>query len=151
MNDPNRANEKYLSVVYVSTATEEFDKQALADLLAVSQANNCQVGVTGMLLHHDGSFIQAIEGPPDAVRQLHTRITEDSRHTGIITLLEYEIDEREFGEWQMGFRDLGALDHGERDGYSDLLNSNDLPAGLAGDPARSKKLLLSFRDTIRIN
>lgn len=99
---------RYLSIVYVSTATVEFTKADLAALLETSRTNNRLVNVTGMLLHHDGSFMQAIEGPHDEVRALHTRITNDRRHTGIMNLLECEIDQREFGDWQMAFRDIGS-------------------------------------------
>lgn len=151
METAESAHENYLSVVYVSTATAPFTKDELAELLQKSQERNRLVDVTGMLLHHDGSFIQAIEGPPTAVRELHNKIVADARHSGIITLLESDIAEREFGEWQMAFRDLTSLSEEERSGYSEFLNSTDLPADFASDPGRSKKLLLSFRNGLNIN
>ena len=151
MHTPESVNEQFLSVVYVSTATEPFTRDELAELLEKSRHRNRQVEITGMLLHHDGSFIQAIEGPPAAVRALHHKIVGDPRHTGIITLLEAQIETREFGEWEMAFRDLASLGASERDGYSDFLNSKDLPGHFASDPSRSKKLLLSFKSGLNIN
>ena len=151
MNENETSPKRYLSIVYVSSATEQFGKDELAALLETSRTNNRLANVTGMLLHHDGCFIQAIEGPPDAVRALHTRITMDPRHTGITNLLEREIDEREFGEWQMAFRDLAAADEQQRAGYSDLFNrAANQSADFADRPARAQRLLLSFRETARI-
>ena len=66
-------------VLYVAAARNPFSREELAALLAKSRANNERDGVTGMLLYRDGLFIQALEGPPGAMRALLARIRADSR------------------------------------------------------------------------
>lgn len=141
--------EHYLSVVYVSTATELFTPDELVLLLDKSRKYNSLASITGMLLHDSGNLMQVIEGPPEAVRELEAKIHGDPRHSGIITLLEAEIEEREFGDWSMAFRNTIAADDGQPDGYSKLLNSKQQAEELAADPSRAKTLLLSFRSSLR--
>ena len=82
--------------VYVSSAVDLMSSDELLKLLTVSRNNNSQIGITGMLLHKDGNFIQAIEGPEDQVRKLLEKIRKDSRHRGVITLVEGYTDQRQF-------------------------------------------------------
>ena len=62
-----------------------------------------------MLVHKGGNFLQALEGPEDAVRATMQRISHDQRHRSIIKLHEGYHDERLFREWAMGFEDVGGL------------------------------------------
>ena len=59
-----------------------------------------------MLLYKDGNFMQALEGPDDAVRALFATIRSDERHRGVILLLEQQIEQRSFSDWTMGFQNL---------------------------------------------
>lgn len=45
-------------LVYLSSAVELFREEELKDLLATSRLNNEKLHVTGMLLYHEGNFIQ---------------------------------------------------------------------------------------------
>ena len=47
-------------IVYVSTATREYDRDELERILAVSRKNNSLDGVTGMLCYHGGTFFQML-------------------------------------------------------------------------------------------
>jgi hypothetical protein len=60
-------------VFYSSAALVPFSDAELTDLLAVSRANNLRLGVTGMLLYHDGSFLQALEGEETIVERLYAK------------------------------------------------------------------------------
>ena len=51
---------EFLSVVYSSIATVPFDEVDLALLLATSRMNNEAKGITGVLLHREGHFMQAL-------------------------------------------------------------------------------------------
>jgi hypothetical protein len=86
-----------------------------------------------MLLYVDGSFIQVLEGEPDAVQETYTRILADSRHHQVYKLLDEPITVRDFPDWSMGLRDLTAL------------ADNDLPEkarhfryGFGGDAIRGR-------------
>lgn len=82
-----QAAESLLEIVYMSsTVTAAFPETALGDILASSRRRNAGLGVTGVLLYQAGTFVQLLEGPPEAVRHLYQdRIQADSRHRGFVT------------------------------------------------------------------
>lgn len=137
------------SSTYISSAVALFTSSELAALLAEARAFNAEMGVTGMLLYHEGSFMQALEGEKSVVLALRERIYADPRHRGIITLDEQELQERQFGEWSMGFRDLTSATLRALPGYSDILITPFTGTEIAGSPARCRRLLLSFKSTLR--
>lgn len=92
------------SVVYTSVATMPIDNVVLKDILAASTRNNKALQLTGLLLYFDGTFIQVLEGPAENVDMMIERIKRDSRNKNMTILLDNEIEEREFGEWDMGFK-----------------------------------------------
>jgi len=51
------------ALVYVSSATELLSDQALDELLQGARSTNERIGVTGVLLHCEGNFMQYVEGP----------------------------------------------------------------------------------------
>ena len=108
-------------VTYLSAATAPLDAAGLQALLTVSRRNNARLGITGMMLYHDGSFLQILEGPEDAVNGLYDRISQDSRHGGMIRMLAAPVTTRAFPDWQMGLVQLSELDPGQRDGVLSLI------------------------------
>ena len=134
-----------VSLIYVSSAVQLFSQAELLALLETSRRNNIQAGITGMLLYKDGNFMQAIEGAPVEIRRLHERISRDPRHAGLITLSERRIEQRQFSDWSIGFRNLS--DPGLRgvQGYNEFLNTPLTGAEFSGEPSRAEKLLLSFK------
>src|SRR5450432_1257585 len=93
-------------LVYASTATKPFTKPELRELLGKSERNNVKLGLTGMPLYKDGNFMQVLEGEKEVVMKLATTIEADTRHKGVIVLLQGEREQRDFPDWSMGFRDL---------------------------------------------
>ncbi len=135
-----------LSLTYVSSAVELFSKSELKHLLAVSLENNAKRGVTGMLLYKEGNFMQVLEGDEREVRIVfYEKISADTRHKGIIVLLQGPVAERRFPHWDMGFRDLDSLGAQDIPGYSEFLNTPLSGREFLADPTRSQKLLLSFK------
>lgn len=90
-----------ICLIYFSSAVGEIDAGELSRILEVSRRNNTSAGVTGLLCHNDGSFLQFLEGPRDAVQATFDRISSDPRHADVILVESAEIDERAFGEWSM--------------------------------------------------
>lgn len=132
-------------LVYVSMSAEDISKEDLLDILAKSRDENSKAGITGMLLHKDGNFMQVLEGEETAVRALYQRIILDPRHRGILTLVEGHREKRHFADWSMGFQDLGAPEARSTPGYSEFL---DLPLTadvFSKDPGRCEKLLWAFK------
>lgn len=99
-------------LVYRSMANREFSFDDLKKLLVRARMRNKVLGVTGMLVFHDGSFLQALEGEKRAVNEIFGRILNDARHRDL-TILHQGAgpDARVFGDWSMGFADFtGAAD-----------------------------------------
>lgn len=132
------------SLTYVSSAVSPFTSRELRELLEISNRNNTRQAVTGMLLYKDGNFMQSLEGEEAAVRDTHQRIANDSRHRGLITLVQGPTPGRQFAQWSMGFRDLGA-DIDNPEGYSEFLNLPLTGQEFSSNPSKAQKLLLMFR------
>lgn len=103
------------TVIYTSAASPELSEDDLNLILEASRSNNEADGLTGMLLHAEGSFIQVLEGDAEIVDRTYKRIIKDSRHQLVMKLYEIEIEERNFPNWSMGCR---------------IAQSGDLPPGL---------------------
>lgn len=132
------------SLTYVSSAIALFTARELRELLECCNENNRRQSITGMLLYKDGNFMQVLEGERPAVLALHAKISNDPRHRGLITLLQGEMPGRQFPDWSMGFRDLGAeVDHPQ--GYSEFLNVPLTGKEFQSDPSKAQKLLLAFK------
>lgn len=135
-----------LRLVYVSAAARPFDAPALAELLRASRARNAADGLTGMLLYHDGSFIQVLEGPEPAVRACYARIQRDRRHVRVTTVFEEEDGERAFAEWSMGFLDPAAVRPADLAAFTPFLEHRaDADAGTGA----VREALLVFRESVR--
>ncbi len=90
------------TVVYVSASV--LDEPDLEGIIAAARRNNAAIGVTGVLLFADGNFIQALEGPPEAISLTLARIRNDVRHRRILELYRTPIEARNFPDWSMGCR-----------------------------------------------
>jgi len=111
-------------IIYLSSATQLFDNQELQDILEVSNKNNEQQGVTGLLLYSDGNIIQVLEGEKETVQAIYKKIAQDSRHHSIITLKNGELAERNFPDWSMGFKTISSKAFSEIAGFKDLRNQS---------------------------
>ena len=138
-----------ITLVYVSSATHLMAESELIDLLRTCRDNNAKAGITGMLLYKDGNFMQAIEGPEDAVTHLHRKILADPRHKGLITLVREPINTRQFGDWSMAFRNVDLLSETEREAYSEFLNEPFTEESFGSNPNKALKLLIAFKKNAR--
>ena len=133
-----------IHLIYCSAAVRSFNRGELAELLSRARANNARLGITGMLLHIEGSFFQVLEGAPDAVDGLFDAIRRDARHRQLTVIIREPVAARTFGEWTMGYADITPA---ELDG---IVGANDFFAGGESftrlGEGRAKKLLAAFRD-----
>jgi hypothetical protein len=91
-------------LVYVSrwaNVLGEDGEAALHRIVAASMGKNRLSDVTGLLLAHEGWFIQALEGPETAVAPLMSTISRDPRHRCLRVLCEGEAEGRMFQDWNM--------------------------------------------------
>jgi Sensors of blue-light using FAD len=115
------SKEKIYFITYFSSARKKFSDDELHSLLKNAREYNTKVGVTGMLMYYDGSFVQVLEGNKEAVNEVFERINKDNRHYQIIKIKEgFEI-ERVFDEWSMAFYSFRNEDFLNQDGFKRLV------------------------------
>ena len=137
-----------LSIIYASSAVKLFTEEEILELLEKSQQNNEKSGITGMLLYHDGNFIQVIEGPNEAVVELYNTIKKDRRHHHVTLLGQDPIPERQFANWTMGFRNLKKLSPEAQVRFDSFLTDDFTPSFFKEKPTRAYILLMSFKETM---
>jgi hypothetical protein len=130
--------------VYASAATHQFEAAELTALLEQARRHNDAAGLTGMLLHTEGSFFQVLEGVPDAVEALYARIELDKRHEQVTKIVSEAIPHRSFAHWTMGFTQVSRKDLALISGTNDFFSGSSCFLGL--DSGRAKKLLAAFRE-----
>jgi hypothetical protein len=109
--------------IYVSDAVNGAgsDLQSLAEILGVSDANNRRDRLTGVLLHHDGRFLQAVEGGRVDLDRLIRKLKSDRRHTNLRFLDDGPAPHRRHGDTPMRLLSMTTEGHA-------LLNGADLGA-----------------------
>jgi hypothetical protein len=127
-------------LVYASAARRLFNPLELAELLKKARAKNHKLGISGILLYHEGSFLQVLEGEENAVKSLYRTIQADERHWRVLALREGPVGARSFDTWSMGFVSLDpAL---LREAGRHALSSN---GSLTEDSSEALRLLDRFR------
>jgi Sensors of blue-light using FAD len=62
-----------------------------------------------MLVFHDGTFLQALEGEQRAVYEIFASIRDDIRHRDVDVLHRGPgPEQRVFGDWSLGFADVSG-------------------------------------------
>jgi Sensors of blue-light using FAD len=93
-------------MLYRSVEAYEMDTADMLKLLLDARSYNIHSDITGLLLHHEGCFMQVLEGPREQVRALYDRIVVDPRHRDVVLEWDAAVDERLFPDWQMGFAEV---------------------------------------------
>ena len=130
--------------IYASAATSSFEAADLSALLQAAREKNERLGLTGLLLHTEGTFFQVLEGQAEMVDALYATIELDKRHAQVTKIIREPIAHRVFDEWTMGFSDLTREQLTEMDGTSDFFGEARCFTEL--DAGRAKKLLDAFRN-----
>ncbi len=133
-------------IIYASIETRPMSEPELITLLKFAREKNTRLAVTGMLLHCDKSFIQALEGPKDTIMDLFRVIKEDPRHHRMVVLFEGPIRKRNFSQWSMGFKRPSADDISSIEGYTPFFELGDDPKAIQRYSGVALKLLEAFRD-----
>jgi len=133
-------------IIYASAATRPIEEDELVGMLKRTREKNKRLGITGMLLHCDGSFIQAIEGPKAQVMDLINVIRKDLRHNRMAVLFEGPIKTRSFSQWSMGFNRPSQEELAGIEGYTPYLEVGDDPQAIKNYSSVAIKLLAAFRE-----
>ncbi len=114
-------------LVYVSSASRLMSEYDLLALLNEARSNNEQLGITGMLVYCNGTFIQVLEGEEAVVERLFQKIESDLRHRRCFLLMRQRQQSRAFEGWSMGFRAMNPSELEEVAGYIDFFGERLVP------------------------
>ena len=89
------------AIAYASQALPELSAARLQALVEDAARFNRMAGVTGVLLHDGGRFLQYIEGPPDGIDSVYERILQAGSHVDIVELARGRLGQRQFPYWAM--------------------------------------------------
>ena len=91
------------TLCYVSSSHDNLSAKDLEHLFRVNKRNNTDLDVSGILIYNNGNFLQILEGDENKVKSLFKKIQGDSRHNNLITLINDNIEERIFHDYDSGF------------------------------------------------
>jgi len=137
-----------VSIVYASSAASLFSPDDLSVMLNHIREKNTRLKISGMLLYKDGNFLQALEGPDDAVQDVFKTICADNRHKGLLLLLEEQIEQRRFADWSMAFHNLSDPSLQDVPGYSTFMNGQLDPEMFRVKPNKAQRLIEIFRQNM---
>jgi hypothetical protein len=140
--------EQLVSAVYVSSAVRPMPEGEILEILRVARQRNERLGITGMLLYRGGNFLQVLEGPAAAVDQLIDKIKKDPRHRGVILMSRKAIEDRQFGDWHMAFRNM-SKNCAVEEGYSPFLEPDAADEDLGEESQLVYRLLRRFKEDMR--
>ena len=91
-----------IRILYLSQSSRGTTDLEVQRLLTTSRRNNPDLGVTGVLIHGGGLFMQFLEGPDNNVMRLYAKITDDQRHGDCQIIHIAPTVDRVFQKWSMG-------------------------------------------------
>ncbi|MFK7848669.1 MAG: BLUF domain-containing protein [Rhodothermales bacterium] len=114
---------EFLQLIYISASTVSFSTEDLTTLLEKARSKNSQVDVSGMLIYHEGSFFQVLEGPEEEVYRIYDMIADDPRHDEVRLLLKSVVEQRSFENWSMGFVNPDQKLFKQIEGFADFFKT----------------------------
>ncbi len=130
-------------LLYASTLAAQHNSDAIDSILAQSRAHNPALGITGVLVHSEGIFLQVLEGGRKQVSDLYAHIASDVRHTDVVLLQYEEITERRYGGWSMGQVNLAKVNASVLLKYSETAGLNPYSVSGAVSMALLDELMAS--------
>jgi hypothetical protein len=91
-----------IRLFYISNASPTESDEQVQDILMSARRNNPANGITGVLLHGGGLFMQVVEGPEQKVLRQYVKILDDRRHDDARILHISSAHSRIFEQWSMG-------------------------------------------------
>ncbi|WNM58090.1 BLUF domain-containing protein [Candidatus Nitrospira allomarina] len=134
-----------IQITYLSSATRAMSQGDLEDILKTARENNARLGITGMLLYGNKTFIQILEGEEGVVDELVKTIKRDPRHTNFQIVKKKPIDQHEYADWSMGFKRVSGEDFEAVKGLKDFEEKNFNTTFLGSQVSLVDSLMDHFR------
>lgn len=131
-----------VQLIYKSTLVG--DESVLEAIHASALRHNKGNSITGMLLYHQRSFLQVLEGDPQDVQTTYHRICHDTRHKDVGLLAEQRTKDRHFPDWLMGFRHLQDADAIEFPEYAPYFKAGFGGTEIYAKPGIALRMLQAF-------
>ena len=90
------------AICYVSNKSNNLDDIDLQLLFSQVIEKNNLLNITGILIYKNDHFFQIMEGEEDNIKEVYKKIAEDARHVRMIKLLDKEIENRLFADYESG-------------------------------------------------
>lgn len=100
----NRMPLKFVS--YMSSQSRIMSKKSIEEFLFQIREKNKHLTITGILLLIQGKFVQYIEGPAEEIDKVYESISKDRRHTDMILLDSGDLEQRQFNDWSMAYKEV---------------------------------------------
>ncbi|AUP78464.1 BLUF domain-containing protein [Flavivirga eckloniae] len=91
------------TICYISDSCQDESLTALKALYAQAKKNNSKYNITGVLIYSNENFLQVLEGDSDSVDATFKRISLDRRHKNIFKVINIDIQQRIFEDYNFGF------------------------------------------------
>ena len=91
-----------IRILYLSQSTRDITEPQVRDILESSRRNNPSLGITGVLIHGGGMFMQVLEGPERSTLRQYVKIMDDRRHGDCQIIHISPTQERIFQTFSMG-------------------------------------------------
>jgi hypothetical protein len=134
-----------IRITYLSEESEPWSPTMLLELLRKCHHNNPALGLTGLLIHGNGCFLQTIEGEVEAVDALIAKIGTDPRHKNFRVLRRESTDRRCYAGWSMGFQRLTEAMLHEVPELQDFVLDDFNPEFLSANPGTVETLMQRHR------
>lgn len=107
-------------IAYVSRQSFILTDEDISSLLVTCRTKNTRVGITGMLIYFDGTFVQFLEGPEENIDALYETISRDKRHQDVILLIDGVSNKRAFADWSMAYKKMSQIETAKIIGQKDF-------------------------------
>lgn len=91
------------TICYISDSCHEESLNALKVLYSKARKNNSKYNITGILIYSNNNFLQVLEGDSESVDATFKRISFDTRHKNIFKVINIDIQQRIFEDYNFGF------------------------------------------------
>lgn len=139
-------------LIYTSTAKVMLSEDELGQILLSARRHNARADTTGILVYHEGRFLQVLEGLEAQVRACYKRVRADARHYDCISLGDEAVAGRLFNHSWMAYSLLADLNASQQRQFSRLGRLADVEAKAKGpltDDGAVNLALLAFLSGFR--
>jgi len=110
------------TICYISNVDKDLNTKGIKELCDFVELFNNNENISGVLIIRNKHFFQIIEGEEVKIDQLYSRIMKDTRHNGIIKLVDAKIKDRVFDDFNTGKYEIIIKDNKALKKLSSYLN-----------------------------